>query len=145
MNCWPVSIHLTSGPDDDTPSTPPQTRNNIVYPSTDEEYTLFLPVNEDFQRFYPIDWGFNPFLVSNFTRETILNHFVKGKLTSKDITNGMKVKTMGGKELVFKVGPGTCLRKYSRQFNDIPCSEGNGNIRLLYLHYRGKCRAEKRI
>ena len=63
-------------------------------------------MNEAFQRFYPIDWGFNPFLVTNFTRETILNHFVKGKLTSKDISNGMTVTTMGGKELVFKVGPG---------------------------------------
>ena len=79
---------------------------------SDEEYTLFLPVNEAFQRFYPIDWGFNPFLVTNFTRETILNHFVRGKLTSKDITNGLKVNTMGGKELVFKVGPGKLKRMF---------------------------------
>ncbi|XP_043243718.1 uncharacterized protein LOC122392661 [Amphibalanus amphitrite] len=96
----------------------------------DEEYTLFLPVNEAFQRFYPIDWGFNPFLVTSFTRETILNHFVKGKLTSKDITNGMKVSTMGGKELVFKVGPeSTSVNGKPLFLGDTPISHGN----ILFL------------
>ncbi|KAF0291086.1 hypothetical protein FJT64_010754 [Amphibalanus amphitrite] len=87
-------------------------------------------VNEAFQRFYPIDWGFNPFLVTSFTRETILNHFVKGKLTSKDITNGMKVSTMGGKELVFKVGPeSTSVNGKPLFLGDTPISHGN----ILFL------------
>ncbi|XP_037085215.1 uncharacterized protein LOC119105805 [Pollicipes pollicipes] len=98
--------------------------------SKDKEYTLFLPVNEAFQRFYPIDWGFNPFLVKEFTRETIMNHFAPGKLTSKDIKDGLRIKTMGGKELKFKKVPENILVNGNPLFlGDTPISHGN----ILFL------------
>merc|ERR1719432_522192 len=42
---------------------------------SDEEYTVFVPMDDSFLQWYPIDWGFNPFLVDKFVHETILNHF----------------------------------------------------------------------
>lgn len=67
----------------------------------DEEYTVFVPMDDSFLQWYPIDWGFNPFLVDKFVHETILNHFVAGKHSQKSLENGAVLTTLGGKKLKF--------------------------------------------
>ena len=67
----------------------------------DEEYTAFIPMDDSFAQWYPIDWGFNPFLVEEFVEETILNHFVAGKHPQKSLKEGTVLTTIGGKKLKF--------------------------------------------
>jgi hypothetical protein len=65
----------------------------------DEEYTLFVPRNGAIQAWHPIDWGFFPFVVPDFTRETLLNHFVKEKWTVDLLKQQKTIETLGGKTL----------------------------------------------
>ncbi|ERL93456.1 hypothetical protein D910_10747, partial [Dendroctonus ponderosae] len=67
-----------------------------------EEYTVFVPTDHAFQRWHPIDWGFYPFSVPEFTESVIVNHFVKGRLKQETIRDGQVVHTLGGKEILFK-------------------------------------------
>lgn len=69
---------------------------------TGEDYTVFVPTDHAFQRWHPIDWGFYPFSVPEFTESVIINHFVKGRLKQEDITNGLVAKTLGGRDVVFR-------------------------------------------
>jgi uncharacterized surface protein with fasciclin (FAS1) repeats len=66
-----------------------------------EEYTVFVPTDHAFQRWHPIDWGFYPFSVPEFTENIIINHFVQGNWRQDAITDGQKVKTLGGREIRF--------------------------------------------
>ncbi len=45
----------------------------------DTKYTALIPFDEAFRRWYPIDWGFNPFEAPSFVRETLLDHFLVGQ------------------------------------------------------------------
>lgn len=63
---------------------------------------MFIPTDHAFQRWHPIDWGFYPFSVPEFTESVIINHFVRGKLKQDGIKNGQVMKTLGGREIVFK-------------------------------------------
>lgn len=67
-----------------------------------EDYTVFVPTDHAFQRWHPIDWGFYPFSVPEFTESVIINHFVKGRLKQEDIKDGQTAKTLGGREVVFR-------------------------------------------
>ncbi|XP_063229791.1 uncharacterized protein LOC134534960 isoform X2 [Bacillus rossius redtenbacheri] len=67
----------------------------------DEEYTVFVPTDHAFQRWHPIDWGFYPFSVPEFTESIIVNHFVKGNLRQDGIQEGQRATTLGGWEVVF--------------------------------------------
>lgn len=67
-----------------------------------EEYTVFVPTDHAFQRWHPIDWGFYPFSVPEFTESVITNHFMRGRLKQDNIKDGQIVKTLGGKEIIFK-------------------------------------------
>lgn len=67
-----------------------------------EEYTVFVPTDHAFQRWHPIDWGFYPFSVPEFTESIIINHFVKGRLKQDTIKDGQVVQTLGGREILFK-------------------------------------------
>lgn len=69
---------------------------------SDEEYTVFVPTDHAFQRWHPIDWGFYPFSVPEFTESVITNHFVKGRLRLENLQDGMTLTTLGGKEITFK-------------------------------------------
>ena len=62
---------------------------------------MFVPTDHAFQRWYPIDWGFYPFSVPEFTEEIIINHFVKGNWRQDLIKHGQKLTTVGGREIVF--------------------------------------------
>ncbi|KAJ9594501.1 hypothetical protein L9F63_014113, partial [Diploptera punctata] len=66
-----------------------------------EEYTVFVPTDHAFQRWHPIDWGFYPFSVPEFTEEIIINHFVKGNWRQDNIKDGQKLTTVGGREITF--------------------------------------------
>jgi len=52
--------------------------------SPKEPYTVFAPVDEAFQNWHPIDWGFNPFDVFTFLNETLTNHVVEGVVVQPD-------------------------------------------------------------
>lgn len=61
-------------------------------------------MDDSFAQWYPIDWGFNPFDVESFVRETILNHFVKGRHTQATLMRrnaSATLTTLGGKKLKF--------------------------------------------
>lgn len=60
-------------------------------------------MDDSFAQWYPIDWGFNPFDVESFVRETIVNHFVKGRHTQSTLMRNNKttLTTLGGKKLIF--------------------------------------------
>ena len=67
--------------------------------SADDEYTAFVPMDDSFAQWYPIDWGFNPFDVDSFVRETMLNHFVRGVHRQETLVDGQILTTLGGKQL----------------------------------------------
>lgn len=81
--------------------TPKLNRVSLYY-LPGEEYTVFVPTDHAFQRWHPIDWGFYPFSVPEFTESVITNHFIKGRLKQDNIQDGQVAKTLGGKEVVFK-------------------------------------------
>ncbi|XP_067003374.1 periostin [Anabrus simplex] len=66
-----------------------------------EEYTVLVPTDHAFQRWHPIDWGFYPFSVPEFTEMILTNHFVHGNLRQDNIKDGQKAVTLGGKEIEF--------------------------------------------
>ncbi|GLV46183.1 uncharacterized protein CBL_02900 [Carabus blaptoides fortunei] len=67
-----------------------------------EEYTVFVPTDHAFQRWHPIDWGFYPFSVPEFTENVMINHFIRGNLRQENIRDGQIAKTLGGREVVFR-------------------------------------------
>lgn len=73
----------------------------------EKAYTILIPVDSAFQRWHPIDWGFYPFSVSEFTENILRNHFLqlKAPIRMQDIkkaTEISKVKTMGGETVTFR-------------------------------------------
>ncbi|KAF7266317.1 hypothetical protein GWI33_020345 [Rhynchophorus ferrugineus] len=90
-----------------------------------EEYTVFVPTDHAFQRWHPIDWGFYPFSVPEFTESVIVNHFVKGRLKQDSIKDGQLVQTMGGREVLFKRTPTLTANGASVLKGDTPLKKGN--------------------
>ena len=68
---------------------------------TGQNYTAVIPFDEAFRSWHPIDWGFNPFEVENFTRDTLLDQFLIGSVDQDLIQSGTTMKTLGGKEVTF--------------------------------------------
>lgn len=96
----------------------------------DQEYTVFVPTDHAFQRWHPIDWGFYPFSVPEFTESVIENHFVQGRLKQDTIKDGQVVRTLGGRDILFK--------RTRRYFSTSPVcffSASKGN--LLSPHLNG--------
>ncbi|XP_060517009.1 transforming growth factor-beta-induced protein ig-h3 [Cylas formicarius] len=90
-----------------------------------EEYTVFVPTDHAFQRWHPIDWGFYPFSVPEFTESIIINHFIKGRLKQNSIQDGQAVRTLGGREIVFKKIPNLMVNGASIVKGDTPVKNGN--------------------
>lgn len=65
------------------------------------KYTALIPLDEAFQRWYPIDWGFNPFEVDSFARQTLLDHFLVGQVDQTDVEDGAEFRTLGGRKVTF--------------------------------------------
>lgn len=73
----------------------------------DGSYTILIPSDNAFQRWHPIDWGFYPFSVPEFTESILRNHFLPMqrplKLDEiKEINGERKFKTLGGETVTFK-------------------------------------------
>ncbi|XP_069977346.1 uncharacterized protein [Penaeus vannamei] len=64
-------------------------------------YTALVPNDSAFYKYYPIDWGFNPFLVDNFTKDVILNHFLRGNVALEDLPSLAEMTTLGGSTIKF--------------------------------------------
>ena len=79
---------------------------NIALDHSDTKYTALIPMDEAFQRWHPIDWGFNPFNVKPFLRRTLLDHFVVGDVDPAKITEGDQFETVGGRNVTFTSGDG---------------------------------------
>lgn len=76
----------------------------ILHPSplsTAGRYTALVPNDSAFYKYYPIDWGFNPFLVDNFTKDVILNHFLRGNVALEDLPSLAEMTTLGGSTIKF--------------------------------------------
>ncbi|EDW77272.1 uncharacterized protein Dwil_GK18175 [Drosophila willistoni] len=75
----------------------------------DNAYTVLIPSDNAFQRWHPIDWGFYPFSVPEFTESVLRNHFLpmQRPLRMSDVKNmdQMVVHTMGGENVVFHGQP----------------------------------------
>lgn len=74
---------------------------------SDSPYTILIPSDNAFQRWHPIDWGFYPFSVSEFTENVLRNHVLQLKtpVRLEDVRmmhRGEKYKTLGGEVVVFK-------------------------------------------
>lgn len=73
----------------------------------DGSYTILIPSDNAFQRWHPIDWGFYPFSVPEFTESILRNHFLpmQKPLRLEDIKemNGkQKFKALGGETVSFR-------------------------------------------
>lgn len=65
---------------------------------------ILIPSDNAFQRWHPIDWGFYPFSVPEFTESILRNHIIptKNPLKLNDIQglNGeQKFKALGGESI----------------------------------------------
>ena len=70
--------------------------------STKRSYTLLAPVDEAFQRWQPIDWGFNPFLVEAFLEDLMANLVIEGAVSLEESDSDGKLRsftTLGGGEV----------------------------------------------
>ncbi|CAG9771856.1 unnamed protein product [Ceutorhynchus assimilis] len=90
-----------------------------------EEYTVFVPTDHAFQRWHPIDWGFYPFSVPEFTESVIVNHFVRGRLKQDTIKDGQVVQTLGGREILFRRTPNLTVNGATIVKGDTPVEKGN--------------------
>lgn len=80
---------------------------NFFYFVSDKAYTILIPTDSAFQRWHPIDWGFYPFSVSEFTENILKNHFLqlKAPIRMQDIkraTEISKISTMGNEIVTFR-------------------------------------------
>ena len=79
----------------------------MIYIFSDTSYTVLIPSDNAFQRWHPIDWGFYPFSVPEFTERILKNHFIPlfAPIRMADIRNidgEQSFKTYGGETVVFK-------------------------------------------
>lgn len=69
-------------------------------------YTVLIPSDNAFQRWHPIDWGFYPFSVQDFTENILRNHFLQLQtpLRMADIKNAESItfRTLGGETVIFR-------------------------------------------
>lgn len=72
-----------------------------IYLFSGEEYTVLVPTDHAFQRWHPIDWGFYPFSVPEFTENIMINHFIIGNLKQDHLRDDQVAKTLGGREVKF--------------------------------------------
>jgi uncharacterized surface protein with fasciclin (FAS1) repeats len=64
-----------------------------------QQYTAIIPTDEAFYAFYPIDWGFNPFLVESFLNRTLREHLLEGDVALESLPDGSSVKTLAGNSI----------------------------------------------
>ena len=80
----------------------------FLHTYTAGRYTALVPHDAAFYSYYPIDWGFNPFLVHNFTKDVLLNHFVRGNIDLDTLPALAELTTLGGRVIKFTRRGGEC-------------------------------------
>ncbi|GAB0093513.1 uncharacterized protein DMENIID0001_086630 [Sergentomyia squamirostris] len=85
-------------------------KSNISHYLNDVYYAVLIPTDNAFQRWHPIDWGFYPFSVHEFTESILRNHFIQLKTPLrmddiKRIHGERRFKTLGGETVIFKSAP----------------------------------------
>ena len=70
--------------------------------SSKEPWTVLAPVDSAWQRWTPIDWGFNPFLVPGFLNSTVQGLFVRGLVDLKEQGRSWTTLEGGRLEVVVK-------------------------------------------
>ncbi|XP_022193635.2 transforming growth factor-beta-induced protein ig-h3 [Nilaparvata lugens] len=91
----------------------------------DETYTVFVPTDRAFQRWHPIDWGFYPFSVPEFTENVLINHFVNANVRQEQVKDGQTFKTLGGKEIKFTKKTNLLINGVEVIKGDTPVTRGN--------------------
>jgi len=81
-------------------------KSNLTRIMDDNAYTVLIPSDNAFQRWHPIDWGFYPFSVPEFTESVLRNHFLPMQRPLRLafdslIMDEVVVTTMGGEDVVF--------------------------------------------
>lgn len=77
---------------------------SVFSTDTTYSYIILIPSDNAFQRWHPIDWGFYPFSVPDFTENILRNHVIQQKqpFNLKSIEKEQKLKTIGGEYVVFR-------------------------------------------
>ncbi|XP_065355839.1 uncharacterized protein LOC135950235 [Calliphora vicina] len=103
-------------------------KSNLTQIMDDGSYTILIPTDNAFQRWHPIDWGFYPFSVQDFTESVLRNHFLPTQkpLRMNDVKNmdQMVVRTMGGENVIFRGQPAPSVNNVSIM-SDYTLSNGN--------------------
>lgn len=81
--------------------------SNLSQLIDDSSYMVLIPSDTAFQRWHPIDWGFYPFSVQEFTESVLRNHFIRIRqpLRMADLRAAHaehRLKTLGGEYVVLK-------------------------------------------
>ena len=95
--------------------------------STKRSYTLLAPVDEAFQRWQPIDWGFNPFLVEAFLEELMANLVIEGAVSLEDSDSDGKLRsftTLGGGEVRLRTKGENIYLEDSLVLGELPLAAG---------------------
>lgn len=84
--------------------------SNLSQLLDDSSYMVLIPSDTAFQRWHPIDWGFYPFSVQEFTESVLRNHFVRVRQPPRmadlrTASGEQKFKTLGGEMVVLKSKP----------------------------------------
>ncbi|KAB7504079.1 hypothetical protein Anas_11337 [Armadillidium nasatum] len=104
------------------------------YLSPDRNYTAIIPTNEAFYYYYPIDWGFNPFLVQNFTKDVLLNHILEGDIHLYEFNDDVEIHTIADRVIkVVKDKAGTVLINGHKMPIETEIEVQNG--RLYFIHH----------
>lgn len=81
-------------------------KSNLTHIMDEGAFTILIPTDNAFQRWHPIDWGFYPFSVQEFTESVLRNHFLDTEkpLRLNDISKAEKIvtRTLGGENVVFR-------------------------------------------
>lgn len=84
--------------------------SNLSQLLDDASYMVLIPSDTAFQRWHPIDWGFYPFSVQEFTESVLRNHFIRVALPLRmadlrGMSEDQKFKTLGGEYVVLRGKP----------------------------------------
>lgn len=91
-----------------------------------------MPSDSAFQRWHPIDWGFYPFSVPDFTETIMRNHVIQQKqpFILKNVEKEQKMKAIGGEYVVFRNARRLKSTRNSLEFSkNINFSIANGKQR----------------
>ena len=77
--------------------------DNLVSSNNEQKqfFTIFVPISEAFRNWQPIDWGFDPFSVDDFTKSLFLNHIVLGLYDFQNVQNLMLTNVKNNSILVY--------------------------------------------